>query len=165
MDKALVKRQKRIEKRKKIEESTSFQMVKGISKFMDDYFIDPIVGLIPGIGDLFTPIFSLPFLYVSLFKVRSIPLSLAIIFNMLMDTAIGMIPFYIGNIADFFYKGFKKNMHLIVDYVEGDEETINKVNRKAVFMAIIIVVLGIIIYFLIKFIVYLFDSIVSFFSF
>lgn len=139
-------------------------MVKGISKFMDDWYIDPLVGLIPGIGDIFTPIFSLPFVYVSLFKIKSIPLTLAIIFNMLMDTAIGMIPFYIGNVADFFYKGFRKNMHLMVDFVDGDEDTIKKVNRRAILMAIIIVVLGFVIYLLVKLLMSIIDDISSLFS-
>ncbi len=161
MSSSLVKRRN---KRKDLEESTSFQMVKGISKFMDDWYIDPLVGLIPGIGDIFTPIFSLPFVYVSLFKIKSIPLTLAIIFNMLMDTAIGMIPFYIGNVADFFYKGFRKNMHLMVDFVDGDEDTIKKVNRRAILMAIIIVVLGFVIYLLVKLLMSIIDDISSLFS-
>jgi hypothetical protein len=161
MDNSLVKRKN---KKKEIEESTSFKMVRNISKFMDDWYIDPIIGLIPWIGDIFSPIFSLPFIYVSLFKVRSIPLTLAIIFNMLMDTVIGMIPFYIGNVADFFYKGFRKNMRLIVGFVEGDEETIKKVNRRAIIMAILIVILTVSTYFLIKLHIYLYNLICGLFS-
>lgn len=161
MDKPIVKR---INKRKDIENSKSFQMVKKISKVMDDWFIDPIVGLIPGVGDFFTPIFSLPFLYVSLFKVKSIPLSLAIIFNILMDVVLGLIPYFIGDFIDFFYRGFRKNMRMIVSYVEGDEETIRKVKRKAVFMAISIVILCVATYFLIRVHILIWDYITSLFS-
>ena len=160
MDKPIVKR---INKRKDIENSKSFQMVKKISKVMDDWFIDPIVGLIPGVGDFFTPIFSLPFLYVSLFKVKSIPLSLAIIFNILMDVVLGLIP-YVGDAVDFFYRGFRKNMRMIVSYVEGDEETIRNVKRKAVFMAISIVILCVATYFLIRVHILIWDYITSLFS-
>ncbi len=116
---------------------------------MDDYFLDPIIGLIPEPGDALTSIFTLPFfLYVALGKVRSIPLALAITFNFLLDTLIGMIPFMIGNVMDFFFKSNKKNLKLITNYVEGDKATINEVNKKAFGMSFLIIVLCMLIYFM-----------------
>ena len=76
----------------------------------------------------------------SLFKVKSVPLTLAVIFNILKDVLIGMIPFWIGNVLDFFNRAYLQNMRLIVGYVEDDREIIDEVNRKAVGTAILIVI-------------------------
>ena len=59
-----------IEKVKRMEElkgSKLFKVVKTMSYIMDDWFIDPLLGLIPYVGDLATPILSLPYLYISIF--------------------------------------------------------------------------------------------------
>lgn len=78
--------------------SISYNMVRGVAKWMDRYYLDPILGLIPGFGDVISPFFVVPFIYVSIFKVRSVPLTLAVIYNVLIDVLIGLIPFYIGDI-------------------------------------------------------------------
>jgi len=57
-----------------------------------------------------------------------------------------MIPFWIGNICDFFIKSFQKNMRLIIGYVEDDKEIIAEVNKKAIWMAILIIVICLLIY-------------------
>ena len=58
-------------KRLKREQSLSYSLVKKISTIMDDYFLDPIIGFIPGIGDIAPSILCIPFLNISIFKVRS----------------------------------------------------------------------------------------------
>ena len=132
-----------------IEGSTSYQMIQGISKWMDKYFIDPLLGLVPGVGDVLSSICVLPFIYVAAFKVRSLPLTLAVIFNVLCDAAIGLIPFWIGNIADIFNRAYLKNMRLIVGFVDDDKETIARVNKNAFWMGVLIVIFCLIIYWLV----------------
>lgn len=56
--------------------SISYNMVRGVAKWMDRYYLDPILGLIPGFGDVISPFFVVPFIYVSIFKVRSVPLNI-----------------------------------------------------------------------------------------
>ena len=85
--------QRKLERQLEIEESASYRLIKGIATLMDKYFLDPILGLLPGVGDALGTIFVLPFIYVSLFKIHSIPLTLAVIYNALVDAALGMIPF------------------------------------------------------------------------
>lgn len=127
-------------RRKEIRRSASYRMVEDIAKWMDKYFLDALLGFVPTVGDALTSLAALPSIYVSLFKVKSVPLTLAVIFNILKDVLIGMIPFWIGNVLDFFNRAYLQNMRLIVGYVEDDKEIIDEVNRKAVGTAILIVI-------------------------
>lgn len=159
------RRQEKERKRMEIEESNSYQATQAIAKYMDKYFLDPIIGLfIPGIGDILSSVMVLPFIYVSLFKIRSLPLTLAVIANVLRDMAIGLIPFWIGDIADIFHRSYLQNSKLIVGFVEDDREIIQKVNKKASWMFILIVIFCVIIYALFKLAVTVTTSLWSFIS-
>lgn len=138
------------ERRMDIELSTSYQMTQTIARWMDKYFLDPLIGLIPGLGDALSSLLVFPFIYVAAIKVRSLPLTLAVIFNVLRDMAIGMIPFWVGNILDFFNRAYLQNCRLIVGFVEDDREIIREVNRKAFWMGVGIVVCCFLIYWLIS---------------
>lgn len=168
IDKAINREKKRkkdkYNKRLKIEQSLSYSLVKKISTIMDDYFLDPIIGFIPGIGDIAPSILCIPFLNISIFKVRSLPLTLAIIYNILMDILIGAIPMYIGDIFDFIHKAHKKNRKLIIGFVEDDREVINEVNSKSGKMAVLIILVCIIIYFIISWVAQLGEWIFSLFK-
>ena len=94
-------------------------------------------------------------LYRLLFKIKSIPLTLAILYNMLVDMMLGIIPLWIGDLLDIFSRSYVKNYRLIVGFVEGDKEVIQEVNRKAVLTAVGILVLCVIIYWVAKLAVYL----------
>lgn len=138
------------ERRMDIELSTSYQMTLTIARWMDKYFLDPLIGLIPGLGDALSSLLVFPFIYVAAVKVRSLPLTLAVIFNVLRDMAIGLIPFWVGNILDFFNRAYLQNCRLIVGFVEDDREIIREVNRKAFWMGVGIVVCCFLIYWLIS---------------
>ena len=138
------------ERRMDIELSTSYQMTQTIARWMDKYFLDPLIGLIPGLGDALSSLLVFPFIYVAAVKVRSLPLTLAVIFNVLRDMAIGLIPFWVGNILDFFNRSYLQNCRLIVGFVEDDREIIREVNRKAFWMGVGIVVCCFLIYWLIS---------------
>lgn len=138
------------ERRMDIELSTSYQVTQTIARWMDKYFLDPLIGLIPGLGDALSSLLVFPFIYVAAVKVRSLPLTLAVIFNVLRDMAIGLIPFWVGNILDFFNRAYLQNCRLIVGFVEDDREIIREVNRKAFWMGVGIVVCCFLIYWLIS---------------
>lgn len=138
------------ERRMDIELSTSYQMTQTIARWMDKYFLDPLIGLIPGLGDALSSLLVFPFIYVAAVKVRSLPLTLAVIFNVLRDMAIGLIPFWVGNILDFFNRAYLQNCRLIVGFVEDDREIIREVNRKAFWMGVGIVVCCFLIYWLVS---------------
>ncbi len=140
----------------------SFNFVKRVSKIMDDYYVDPIVGLFPVVGDALPALLSIPAIYLSMFEIRSIPLTLAVVYNILLDVLIGMIPF-LGNIFDIFNKAHRQNLKLIVGFVEDDREMIHSVNKKAIWMAVFICVLIYLIYLLVQLVGVIYNYIIGLF--
>ena len=103
--------------------SDLYRRMHRVTKFADDYYLDAVIGLIPGgIGDIIGGLFSLMHVYFGLFKLRSIPLTLALLNNMLRDI---------------FHKANKKNMALIEGFVNDDKQIIQQVNKKAIQAAIV----------------------------
>ena len=87
---ALAKEQSRADKkaakREKMMNRSSYRIMVGTAKYMDKYFLDPILGFIlPGIGDVLSSVFAFPFIYYSLCVVKSIPLTLAVIYTSVRD--------------------------------------------------------------------------------
>lgn len=128
-----------------------YQTVSTITNFMDKKFLDPVLGfLFPAFGDSLMSILALPYLYISIFRIKSLSLTLAIILNTLVDIMIGIIPYGIGDVLDIFHRSYSKNLRLIEGFVNHDEEVIRNVNRKAWITAFLIIITCIIIYFLFK---------------
>ncbi|WP_281626937.1 DUF4112 domain-containing protein [Segatella salivae] len=118
--------------------SKLYHHIKKVTQLADGYYLDFVIGLIPGgFGDILGGLFSLSHVYFGLFKLRSIPLTLALLNNMLRDVFLGMLPFYVGDAIDFFYKSNKKNMALIDGFVNDDKDIIHQVNKKAIQAAIV----------------------------
>lgn len=133
-----------------IKSSRSYRLAERIAKWMDRYYLDAVLGLLlEGVGDFLTQLLTLPYIYVSAVKIRSLPLTLAVIYNALRDLAIGLIPFYVGDVLDVFNKSYIRNFKLIAGFVNGDRSVISEVNRKAVRMGVLIVALCVLIYFLV----------------
>ena len=122
--------------------SKLYHHIKKVTQLADGYYLDFVIGLIPGgFGDILGGLFSLSHVYFGLFKLRSIPLTLALLNNMLRDVFLGMLPFYVGDAIDFFYKSNKKNMALIDGFLNDDKEIIHQVNKKAVQSAVVFIFL------------------------
>ena len=151
-------------KRETLMATTSYRIMDKTAKYMDKYFLDPIIGLIPGgVGDVLSSFLAIPFIYFALVQVKSIPLTLAVICNVLKDALLGSIPFFIGDIIDVFNRSYVANLRLITGYVNDDKTVIHEVNRKATWSAIFIVILCVLIYFIVKWAIELGDWIVSLF--
>ncbi len=73
---------------------------------------DPILGLLPGIGDTLTPLFSC-FLMLHAFNV-GIPklVQLRMLLNVAIDLVIGIIP-VVGDLFDFAWKSNERNLALL----------------------------------------------------
>ena len=129
------------EKQEIIRNSASYKLVHAIALWMDRCLLDPLIGLVlPGFGDALTSVLAVPYLYLSIVKLKSIPLTLAIVCNILLDVLIGIIP-YIGVVGDVFKRAFTRNAAMIKGYVEGDRAIMQEIDRKAVGMAFLIVIL------------------------
>ncbi len=125
--------------------SSDFRFLHGVYRVMDGWFLDPILGLIPGgIGDAITTVLTVPFIFTSVFRLRSVSLTLSLIYNTLLDYLLGVIP-VVGNIFDFFHKSYKRSYKQIVGYVEGDQEVIGEVQSNALKTCILITVLCVLI--------------------
>lgn len=145
-----VRRQRREKEIRNLKASKAYKFISTVTTLADKYFLDALLGLVPSVGDLVSSIFGLPFIYVTLFKVKSIPLTLAVIYNYLVDILLGSIPFFIGDAIDFFSKAHVKNLDLITHYVEGDKKTIGQVRSKALLTTFLIIILSVIIYFVFR---------------
>ena len=143
---------KKAAKREKMMNMPSYRLMVGTAKYMDKYFLDPILGFVlpAGIGDALSSVLAFPFIYYSLCVVKSIPLTLAVIYNILMDVLIGAIPFYIGDVLDVFKRSYVENLKLITGYIEDDKEIINMLNILAFCIVLFIVVFCWLIYLIIS---------------
>ena len=120
---------------------TTFGTLKTIRKLMDDLHLDPILGLVaPGLGDWVTTILTVPYIITSIFTLKSLPLTLAIIYNILMDCLWGTVP-VAGDFFDFLHRGFKKNCKLVEGFAAKDPKIMSEVKRKSLYFGIMIVVL------------------------
>ena len=85
------------QRRELLKNSRIYHWMRNVARYMDQYYLDGIAGLVPGgVGDTAAGLFALVHVYFSLFKLRSIPLTLAIANNVLRDILMGLLPFFIG---------------------------------------------------------------------
>lgn len=127
-------------RKSRLKTSGAYQFMQRVTVWLDRYYLDAIAGLIPGgTGDAAAALFSLVHVYFSLFRLHSIPLTLAILNNVLRDILLGLIPFYVGNVIDFFHRANSRNMVLIDGFINDDEVLIKEVNRKAAQAAAVLV--------------------------
>ena len=122
-------------------DNKAYQMMSNLTRYMDRYLLDALIGIIPGWGDAITLLSVVPFVYFSSRVIKSVPLTLAVLNNALRDVLMGMIPFFVGDIIDFFHRANIQNMHMIQGFVDGDEEVIKHVNQQAWQSAIVLIIL------------------------
>jgi hypothetical protein len=112
-----------------------------LTRYMDRYYLDALIGVIPGWGDAIALLNVVPFVYFSSRVIKSVPLTLAVLNNALRDVLMGMIPFFVGDIIDFFHRANTQNLQMIQGFVDGDEAVIKQVNQRAWQSAIVLIVL------------------------
>ena len=135
------KDEKREIRRKRLMDNKAYMAMSILARYMDRYYLDALIGLIPGWGDVIAFLSVVPYLYFSSGVIKSIPLTLAVLNNALRDLLMGMIPFFVGDIIDFFYRANIRNMQMIQGFVDGDETIIRQVNQRAWQSAIILIAL------------------------
>lgn len=133
--------EKRLQRRKRLMNNQAYQAMQGLTRYMDRYYLDALVGFIPGWGDAIALLSAVPFVYFSLRVIKSIPLTLAVLNNALRDVLMGMIPFFVGDVIDFFHRANIQNMDMIQGFVDGDEAITRQVNQRAWQSAIVLLVL------------------------
>ena len=155
----------RLQRRARLMDNQVYQSMQSFTRYMDRFYLDAVIGLIPGWGDAVALLCVVPFVYFSMCVIKSIPLTLAVLNNALRDVLLGMIPFFIGDVIDIFHRANMKNMAMIQGFIDGDEAIIKQVNRRALQSAIVLVVLllliALMIWALISFGSYLYSLIAS----
>ncbi len=108
------------------------KLAKIVTRILDDEFhigpfhfgLDPILGLLPGIGDALSLICSLYLVWIAHFYQVPETVRKKIMYNVIFDFFLGFIP-VLGDAADFLYKANVKNMsllekHLPAEIIEGE---------------------------------------------
>ena len=131
----------RLQRRARLMDNQVYQSMQSFTRYMDRFYLDAVIGLIPGWGDVVALLCVVPFVYFSMCIIKSIPLTLAVLNNALRDVLLGMIPFFIGDVIDIFHRANMKNMAMIQGFIDGDEAIIKQVNRRALQSAIVLLVL------------------------
>ncbi|SHL81860.1 protein of unknown function [Xylanibacter ruminicola] len=131
----------RQQRRARLMDNQVYQSMQSLTRYMDRFYLDAVIGLIPGWGDAVALLCVVPFVYFSMCIIKSIPLTLAVLNNALRDVLLGMIPFFIGDVIDIFHRANMKNMAMIQGFIDGDEAIIKQVNRRALQSAIVLLVL------------------------
>ena len=159
--------EKRLQRRKRLMDNRAYQTMQGLTRYMDRYYLDALIGIVPGWGDAIALASAVPFVYFSARVIRSVPLTLAVLNNALRDVLMGMIPFFVGDIIDLFHRANIQNMQMIQGFVDGDEAMIRQVNQRAFLSAIVLAVLllliALMIWTLISFGSYLYSLVASVF--
>lgn len=99
--------------------------VEFLAKLLDTEFnlgpfkfgLDPLIGLIPWIGDIFSAVISLYIYWIA--REFNIPKAAQnrILLNTVIDFIIGFIPI-VGDVADFIYQSNKANMKILKFHIE-----------------------------------------------
>ena len=161
------KEEKRLLRRQRLMNNKAYQTMERLTRYMDRYYLDALIGVIPGWGDAITLLCVVPFVYFSARVIKSLPLTLAVLNNALRDVLLGMIPFFVGDIIDIFHRANTQNMRMIQGFVDGDETVIKQVNRRAwqsaIVLFILLLLIALIIGLLISFGSYLYSAVSSIF--
>lgn len=129
------------ERKERLAKNRLYSFMRVVATYMDRYHVDGIVGLVPGgVGDVVTSLLSLVYVYFSVFRLRSLPLTLAVLCNILRDVLLGLIPFYVGDAIDFFNRSNVRNMRLVDGFVNDDEVVMREINKKAIVSGLLIFV-------------------------
>jgi len=88
------------------------ERARTFARWMDRYGLDPLIGLIPGIGDVLGAAFGLYIVSIAVRRGMSTPVIIRMLMYLAIDMFVGVLP-VIGDIADFFYKANEKNLALL----------------------------------------------------
>ena len=130
---------------------TSFMIMSKSKTVLD--ILDPIIGfIIPEVGDTLSAIASAPSLYFAIFKAKNLKLTMAILYYIIVDWLVGLIP-VLGDIADAFYLSHKKTYKICVGFIEEDPNMQREINKAVISLILLVAILGTILYFAYEFII------------
>lgn len=125
------------------------EALRKVAKVLDSAFVvpgtsyrvglDPILGLVPGLGDLVSPFFTIGILW----QARELALprivQLRMIFNVAIDSLVGAVP-VLGDLFDFAWKANTMNLALLERHAQ-EERTASAGDWLFVILMVVLVVL------------------------
>ncbi|BAZ09175.1 hypothetical protein NIES4071_09810 [Calothrix sp. NIES-4071] len=113
--------------------------IRKFSRLMDTAFgipgtkfrigLDPIIGLIPGLGDLISTVISGYIIYLAMqFNLPQEMLTRMIV-NVGLEFVVGSIPF-VGDLFDAYFKSNIRNLEILEQHLDQVEPELEKVNFK-----------------------------------
>ncbi|MGK7396694.1 MAG: DUF4112 domain-containing protein [Candidatus Cyclobacteriaceae bacterium M3_2C_046] len=141
-----------------------FSFVEKVSKLMDAKYnlpgtkfkfgLDPIIGLIPFVGDSVTFAISSGLVLIMVKNGASGKVVVKMIINVLLDTIIGSIPL-LGSVFDFFYKANTRNVRLLKEHYEHGKHQGSGLKIIVVTSIVLLVLFALVIYLFIQMIILL----------
>ncbi|MDX2214595.1 MAG: DUF4112 domain-containing protein [Oculatellaceae cyanobacterium bins.114] len=119
----------------KLEKLATLKRIRTLSRLMDNSIripgigfrigLDPIIGLIPGAGDIISTAFSAYILFLAArFKLPS-HLWQKMIFNIALEAVVGTLPL-IGDLFDAAYKSNIRNLTLLEAHLEESDDDLDQ---------------------------------------
>jgi hypothetical protein len=97
---------------------TELDRVRTLSRVLDKFFVDPILGLIiPGGGDVLGSLLGVYTVMIAARRKVSPVIIARMLMNLAGDAVLGFIPF-LGDLLDFGFKANQKNVELLSERVE-----------------------------------------------
>lgn len=117
---------------------TNLNRIRRLSRLMDSSIripgigfrigLDPIIGLVPGAGDLISTAFSAYIIYLA--TRFGLPFSVIrlMVFNIALEAVVGTVPL-IGDLFDAFYKSNIRNLALLEKHLQVVDSELEEVDR------------------------------------
>jgi len=114
------------------QQARRLQSLRGVAELLDSAFripgtsyrigLDPIVGLIPGLGDLISPLYTIALLWHG--RALGLPrvVQMRMLINVGLDAALGALP-VVGDVFDFAWKANDKNLQLLEQHAFAGRQT------------------------------------------
>ncbi|MDY6764212.1 MAG: DUF4112 domain-containing protein [Halobacteria archaeon] len=103
--------------------------------------LDPIIGLLPGIGDTAGSVLSAYIVLESARLGASLATLSRMVINILVESVLGSLPL-VGDVFDAVWKANERNMNLLESHLEKSEK---RKRRDALFIVVLIGVLGVLV--------------------
>lgn len=94
---------------------TELDRVRTLARVLDRYYVDPLLGLVlPGGGDVIGSMLGIYIVMIAVRRKVSPVIIARMLLNLLVDTAVGIIPL-VGDLFDFGFKAHVKNAELLTE--------------------------------------------------
>lgn len=100
------------------EPDAEIERVRVLARVLDDYFVDPLLGLVlPGAGDVIGSTIGIYTVVIAVRRKVSPVIIARMLMNLAIDAVVGFIPLA-GDLFDIGFKAKKRNLELLVTRVE-----------------------------------------------